>query len=88
MVDGPADTSTHCNRHETIKKKLIDICILGYLLVFGPTDTARKHVAETILTDKNQGDPDQVISQGGFYDQLFLHFCKFSLLWLDLETNP
>lgn len=62
---------------EALEKKLVNIRILGYLLVFGPTNTSRKHIAKTILTDIN-GGPDKVIDQGRFYDQYFLRPCEFS----------
>lgn len=61
---------------ESLEKKLVNIRILGYLLVSGPTDTARKHVAKTILTDKDRGS-DMVVNWGGFYDQLLLRPCQF-----------
>ena len=47
---------------KALEKKLVNIRILGYLLVFGPTDTAQEHIAKVILTDKNQG-PDALASR-------------------------
>jgi len=58
-------------------RALVKIRILGYLLVFGPTDTARKHVAGTILTEKEKG-PEALIELGGYYEKYFLHPCKFT----------
>lgn len=62
---------------KALEKELINTRILGYLLVFGPTDTARRHVANAILTNKDRGHKS-ITSWGGFYDQLFLRPCKFS----------
>lgn len=75
---------------KAVEKRLVNIRILGYLLVFGPTDTAREHVANTILAEKDQGS-DTVISRGGFYDQLLLRSCQFSLshtYFRDRLLNP
>ena len=58
-----------------LEKKLVNIRILGYLLVFGPTDTAREHVARTVLADKEEGA--EINLRGAFYDHLLLRACKF-----------
>lgn len=62
---------------KVLEKKLVNIRILGYLLEFGPTDTAREHAAKAVLVDKDGGS-DAVTGRGGLYDQLFLRPCKFS----------
>jgi len=62
---------------KALEKKLVNIRILGYLLIFAPTNTAREHIAKTILADKD-GDSDALTNRGGFYDQLFLRTCKIS----------
>jgi len=48
---------------KALEKRLVNTCILGYLLVFGPTDTAREHVAKAILTDRDQGS-DALVDRG------------------------
>lgn len=53
-----------------LEKKLVNIRTLGYLLVFGPTDTAREHVARTVLADKEGGA--EINLRGAFYDHLLL----------------
>lgn len=68
-------TATEARALET---KLVNIRILVHLLVFGPTDTIREHIAKAVLTDKNRGF-DALVSRGAFYDQLFLRTCKVSL---------
>ena len=60
---------------KALEKKLVNIRILGYLLVLGPTDAAREHIAKAVLTDKDQGS-DMLIDRGGFYDQIFLRSCE------------
>lgn len=60
-----------------MEKNLINIRILGYLLIYGPTDIAREHIARTILTDKDGGSA-ALIARGGYYDQHFLRPCTFS----------
>ena len=62
---------------KALEKELVNIHIIDYLLVFGPTDIARERITKTILTDKDQGS-EALVSQA-FYDQLFLRTCKFSL---------
>jgi len=62
---------------KVLEKKLVNIHILGYLLMFAPTNTAREHIAKVILVDKDEGF-DALTNRGGFYDQLFLRTRKFS----------
>jgi len=61
---------------KALEKKLVNIRILGYLLMYVPTNAAREHIAKTILTDKDGGF-DTLINRGAFYDQLLLRTCKF-----------
>ena len=68
-------TATEARALET---KLVNIRILVHLLVFGPTDIIREHIAKAVLTDKNRGS-DALVSRGAFYDKLFLRTCKVSL---------
>ena len=63
---------------EALEKKLVNIRILGYLLVFGPTDASREHVAKAVLSDA-VGGPNEIINRGKFYDDFFLRPCEFSL---------
>ena len=62
---------------KALNKRLVNILILGYLLIHGPTNTACDHVAKTILAGKDGGS-DAVTNWGAFYDQLLLRICKFS----------
>ena len=71
---------------EALEKNLVNIRILGYLLVFGPTDASREYVARTILTDAGRG-LDAITKLGWFYDEFFLRSCKFSPSQLSPETN-
>ena len=71
---------------EALEKNLVNIRILGYLLVFGPTDTSREHVARMILADAGRG-LDEIINRGRFYDEFFLRSCQFSPSQLSPEAN-
>jgi len=63
-------------------RALVNIRVLGYLLVFGPTDTAREHIASTILKAK---DLTSLIDLGEHYEKHFLRPCKFcTLSWVYL----
>lgn len=62
--------------NRALEKKLVNVRILGYLLIFGPTDTAREHVARTVLADEEEGADISI--RGAFYDQLLLRACKLS----------
>ena len=62
---------------KTLEKKLVNIRIPGYLLIFAPTDDAREHIAKAITADQIKGS-DALINWGVFYDQALLRTCKFS----------
>ena len=75
QLDSPAPTATIATQE--LQRNLVNIRILGYLLTTGPSETARTHIAKTILTENNAG-PDAVIDKGGYYDQFFIRACKLS----------
>ena len=75
LMDKRTSTLT-ATEAKDLEKKLVNTRILGYLLIFGPSEEARGHVAKSILTDKDDGS-DAVVDRGGFYDQVFLRACKF-----------
>ena len=62
---------------KALEKKLVNIRVLGYLLMFGPTDAARENIAKMTLTDKGES-PDALVDWRGFYDHFFLRTCKVS----------
>jgi len=65
---------------------LVNIRVLGYLLVLGPTDTAREHVASMIVKAK---DLTSLIDLGEHYEKRFLRPCKFaSHHGLPYGSNP
>ena len=40
---------------KALEKRLIDVRILGYPLIFAPGDAARAHIAKTIVTGQSEG---------------------------------
>ena len=55
--------------------------ILGYLLLYGPKDEARKIVAEEVVSCANE---DQLAKRGKYYCDYYIRACKFSFIpcWL------
>ena len=52
------------------ERDLVDVRILGYLLVFAPTDAALAHVTAAI--NSTAGDDASLIRLGSFYDDYWI----------------
>ena len=51
--------------------------ILGYLLLYGPKNEARKYVAKEVVSCANE---DELAKKGKYYCDYYIRACKFSFM--------
>ena len=59
--------------HAIVKRKLINIRILGHFLTFAPSDSGKAHVASGIVACSSQ---EELFALGLFYDKHSIRTCK------------
>lgn len=83
-IIGKIDSCLAAAQKAILEKQLVYIRILGHLFSVGLLDTAKTHVAKSIVSCT---DEESLIKLGMFYEQHFIRSCKLFYLYASPSTD-